>query len=69
MKKKVKFEELKVGDIVECKLCNREVLAVTGKMIAVSRALSQGYDGWWTDETFKDKEYGQGWTGYIILKS
>lgn len=67
--KKVKFQDLKIGDIVECKLCNREVLAICGKMIAVSRALSPGYDGWWTDETFKDKENGQGWTGKIIIES
>ena len=64
---KKEFKDLKVGDIVECKLCNREVLAICGKMIAVSRAFSAGYDGWWTDETFIDKEYGQGWTGYIVV--
>jgi|WetSurMetagenome_2_1015567.scaffolds.fasta_scaffold1577205_2 hypothetical protein len=67
-KKRVRFKSLKVGDIVECKLCNREVLAICGKMIAVSRALSPGYDGWWTEETFKDKVHGQGWTGYIYLE-
>lgn len=65
-KVKVKFEDLKVGDIVECKRCNREVLAVCGKLIAVDRALSPGYDGWWTQETFEDEEFGQGWTGYKI---
>lgn len=57
---KKKFSELEVGDLLQLKLSNKEVLAVCGKLVAVSRALSPGYDGWWDEETLRDV---QGWTG------
>ncbi len=61
------FDKLLVGDIIDCGRANREVLAKCGKMIAVSRALSPGHDGWWTEETLRDKKYGQGWNGKVYL--
>lgn len=59
---KVKFSDLKVGDIIHSKKVNREILAICGKLVAVSRALSSGHDGWWDEDTLKEV---QGWTGEI----